>query len=291
MTQLRTTILAYLKEIRHPSGDEPAQVSVSSTVLANELQADIHAVRAALGDLANTGDVRLLYADRVLTPDTDVWVHLTRSTSPAEGRRLGALVLTREDVYSWALQLGLPPLSSESYSAVFVGQLAAWNDHNPEVARRIVSEVRALEGLGNRTETKAPTRFRHLPLRGLFHKHFLTEDFVFQNVAVEWGAAHGGNAKIDALIKEVLGKYAGDFRDPRLAAELAHRIVHEGLQSRSEQRRMTGEWIIFAQEDNKRTYLVISNHSDDPWECVAAIRRGSFPGQYDHLFSADDGAE
>lgn len=155
-------------------------------------------------------------------------------------------------------------LKTGSYKALFVDDLLKlWEVEgvSPEVVLR---EVRALEGAStsfmevegdepipvwagderfqlnlSSSATKRPTQFsrKKSPLKGLWHKHYFVSrtDFINQNVENQ------------------------TERFPSLSPMVA-------MLTRLVEAKVTGEWIIYKQQDGIRTYLCLATHPRDDAE-------------------------
>lgn len=67
--------------------------------------------------------------------------------------------------------------------------------------------------------------------------------------------------------------------DDKLIGFMLHEFVISGYQKRSQARRLTGGWIVYARQDEKNTYLALGTHGDDDaiYERVRACAN-EFPG-------------
>jgi hypothetical protein len=124
----------------------------------------------------------------------------------------------------------------------------------------ILREIDSLEGLRPGSTTKAAAPFSHPPLNRFWHKHFSSPRHLFRNVGEEWGLVRRSNKKLTILINEVARSH-GDKPD-QWPGVLAHRIWLEGYQVRSQQRRRTGDWIVFGKHEGRNYYLDLATHRE-----------------------------
>lgn len=123
----------------------------------------------------------------------------------------------------------------------------------------ILDEIGGLEGApGSKPSlTKPATRFRHKPLKGLWHKHFMQPSYICKNLDNHW-------------TPERLGKLAGEPQ-----TTWTYRIFMDGYRDRSRNRALTGEWIVFAKKEGANYYLTLGRHGDDQkiWHrCLTCAR-------------------
>jgi hypothetical protein len=124
----------------------------------------------------------------------------------------------------------------------------------------ILREIDSLEGLRRGSSTKDAAPFDHPPLNKFWHKHFSSTRHVLRNVGEEWGLTRQGNKKLTAVINEVARSH-GDKPD-QWPGVLAHKIWVEGHKIRGQERRQTGDWIIFGKNDGKNYYLDLATHNE-----------------------------
>lgn len=120
----------------------------------------------------------------------------------------------------------------------------------------VIEELKNLENGDGNTETKLATQFNRPPLAGLWHKHFFTHHFLVQNIQ---NALKGG--KLEALINDVMDPSKSSIITKEMISELSHRVTHEPVEERANNKRLTGEWIIFAKEGGKNYYLCLNTHN------------------------------
>jgi hypothetical protein len=113
----------------------------------------------------------------------------------------------------------------------------------------ITDEIAALEGGRRRSQTKGKRgeRFRGKWLKGLWHKHFFQPFYMLENLKLYWTeerikATFGEQMSIDeAIYHFVIGGYAG----------------------RAQSKRLTGEYFVFAKQDETAYYLTLAYHKED----------------------------
>ena len=144
------------------------------------------------------------------------------------------------------------------YASGLVSELTEMYDGRTDNVFAIFDEIAGLEGhpIARPSLTKPPSRFAKSPLQGLWHKHYHQSAFIPTNVVNHWRA----NGFADHL-KETAAKIP--IADDKMMGFLLHEFVISGYRDRSQARRLTGEWIIYARQDDRNTYLTLGIHGDD----------------------------
>jgi hypothetical protein len=147
----------------------------------------------------------------------------------------------------------------------------------PGDPRKIVAEIRALEGLGRSVGTKPAEAFKHPPLRGLWKKHYLVGGMgsLGANIQIGFGrkqkelrriVAQHWNPKTAHLPPEVVSRNIADA----VVGLYAERSRADGL---------TGEWIVYAlpstmkgtrpfSTGSEMAVSVSSHFCSQSWGCV-----------------------
>lgn len=102
---------------------------------------------------------------------------------------------------------------------------------------------------------KPATAFNRPPLKGLWHKHFFSAHFLVNNMLLALGK--DGLAK---LVDEVIDPAESSIVTKEMIEELAHRVAHEPVETRDQDGKLTGEWVIFAKHDGQHYYLCLNTH-------------------------------
>jgi hypothetical protein len=132
----------------------------------------------------------------------------------------------------------------------------------------VLDTIRMLEHGGPTGCTKTATPFNHPPLKGLWHKHFFSAHFVVQNIIL--GLGKDG---LEKLVSEVMDPAKSSVVTREMVRELAYRAVHDPLNTRAAQERLTGEWIVYLPHRGKNYYLCCNTHGADT--CPYALRQSS----------------
>jgi hypothetical protein len=66
---------------------------------------------------------------------------------------------------------------------------------------------------------------------------------------------------LERLVNEVMDPAKSQVITQEMIDELPHRTVHEPIEQRDAQKRLTGEWIAFARHNGKNFYLCCNTHN------------------------------
>ncbi|CAO3459617.1 hypothetical protein [Azospirillum argentinense] len=167
-----------------------------------------------------------------------------------------------EELQSFAEAIGLSRVAGGRCSTLFLLQIYAetFLPQSFSNAFKVVAEIAHLEGVGRSSHTKAAAAFERPPLLGLKKKHYLV----------------GGKASVARNIMLASGKKNREFRriaernyinetihlsPANIAKNIANDIVKLYL-NRSRKRSLTGNWIIFAEQNGQNYYLCLAAHDD-----------------------------
>lgn len=168
----------------------------------------------------------------------------------------GVRVVGPEELDEFAWLVGLKRIIDGRFSRQFVMDLLKMLEVDCVNPAYVVTEIKQLEH-GSKSRTKAAEEFKHPPLKGLWHKHFLAAQFLPANIKIEHGKK--GGEKI--ITRKNLSMRAGNDVGA-LSGEVSHEVVISAVEQYSARRALTAEWIVFAKHDGKNYYLRTCNHSN-----------------------------
>jgi len=120
----------------------------------------------------------------------------------------------------------------------------------------VLREIKNLESGKTHPQTKPASQFSRKPLKGLWHKHFFSAHFVPHNIS---NALKGG--VLEKLVNEVLDPSKSPIITKEMISELSYRVVHEPIEGRANDNKLTGEWVVFAKYNQKNYYLCCNTHN------------------------------
>lgn len=148
----------------------------------------------------------------------------------------------------------LDELIPNRYSEVFVVDLIMNLELNGIDPRHIIDEIKRLETLSADGYTKEATQFKHAPLHPLWHQHYFSAHYVVQNIQNEL------KKNFNTIWEESMGEKNSVIERKHLD-KLVHNIVEGTIETRSNEKRITGEWLVFSKETTGNIYLCMATHT------------------------------
>jgi hypothetical protein len=139
------------------------------------------------------------------------------------------------------------------YSAGLVREL----ENETENVSPIFEAIAALEGAKTATpsRTKEACPFdRGKWLKGLWHVHYTQAQFMRQNLELHWKPVD----RLKRLIKDSF-----DGRELSQAIRDFSKGFVEGYLQRGNEKKLTGEWVVFAKQDGVNYYLTLGTHKKE----------------------------
>lgn len=164
--------------------------------------------------------------------------------------------ITHEQLADFADLTGLDAVAPNRYSWLLVVDMLINLEVNGIDPTQVVQEIKSLESSSHPSFVKPATQFKHPPLYPLWHKHYFSAHFVPHNIHAELNRGE----KLENLVNEVLDPNKSPVITREMINELSHRVVHEPFEARSDEGRMTGEWLVFAKHDGNNYYLCMATH-------------------------------
>ncbi|WP_313171825.1 hypothetical protein [Massilia oculi] len=177
-----------------------------------------------------------------------------------------------EEIERYAAEHGLDQLIPGRYSSLFVFNLMSLERVSHIDVTPVIKEIQQLEGRGAGLQMKPATEFTGDRLKGLWHQHFFVThpSALAQNILNQ---LRGG--RLEALAKQHLS--AEGPLSTSAIRDFTDALVTGSLEERAEAGRLTGEWIIFANEDKGKFYLSIETHNQDDNVIAQNLRTACLP--------------
>lgn len=149
------------------------------------------------------------------------------------------------------------------YAHGFLVELAVNSADRRFNVHAIYDEIGKLEGTDTTPSiTKKPSQMRP-PLRGLWHKHYFQSNFIPRNL-LEETEKMARDGRWEAMFAPHYGKYVHEIID-----QIAHEMVIGAYERRAQDRRITGEFIVYErQADGSNYYLTLGRHGE--WDAIRA---------------------
>jgi hypothetical protein len=124
---------------------------------------------------------------------------------------------------------------------------------------QVAGEIEALEK-GETTGLKPPIQNRHLPLKGLWHKHYMQPSMASLAMNIQHGLKQHGIPHLAKKVQEA--KESGEERYFTIedVVPMVNDVVHGNWRRLHETAQLTGEWIVFAKHERLNYYLTLATH-------------------------------
>jgi len=169
----------------------------------------------------------------------------------------------------------LDHLIPNRYTEIFVADLIANLEINKIDPRFIIDEIKRLETLDDIGYTKQASQFKHAPLHPLWHQHYFSEHYIVNNIYNE--------IKIKNNLKKIYDNSMGELGsaiEQKHIDSFIHNIVDGTIEKRSNEQRITGEWLVFSKEEAGNVYLCMATHTmgdTNIYEKIAYCCERQFP--------------
>jgi hypothetical protein len=183
-------------------------------------------------------------------------------------------VVYQNEINEYMTEYGLDVIAKDRVSALFVINLMLLDLVSGIDPYLVINEIKALENIRPTMQTKAEAEFRGEHLKGLWHKHFLADlpSVIAKNILNQLGKNGLNN-----ITREVLDPDISPVITKEMLNELTHKVVVESLEKRADQDKLTGEWIVYAKENNSNYYLGIWRHDAGDENIAKAIKDTCVP--------------
>ena len=149
---------------------------------------------------------------------------------------------------------GLDSLIPNRYSEVLVVDLILNLELNGIDPGHIIDEIKRLETLCCDGYTKEATQFKHAPLHPLWHQHYFSAHYLVPNIQNEI------KKDFNTIWDKSMGA-EGSVIEPKHIEKLVHNLVDGTIETRSNEKRITGEWLVFSMEATGNIYLCMATHT------------------------------
>lgn len=149
---------------------------------------------------------------------------------------------------------GFDNLIPNRYSEVLIVDLMINLDLNGIDPRYIIDEIKRLETLENDGYTKEATQFKHPPLHPLWHQHYFSVQYLVPNIQNEI------KKNFKAIWDKSMGP-EGSVIEKEHIDDLVHNMVNGSIETRSDEKRITGEWLVFSKQATGNIYLCMATHT------------------------------
>lgn len=165
-----------------------------------------------------------------------------------------------QELISFANAIGLERACPGRYSMLLVLSLFGSAKSGFLNPGKVVSQIRAMEGLDKGQGLKAATLFRHPPLKGLWHQHYLEDGISSIARNLKRGLSKYGLPYVHGQIAESARTGVDKYITAEDVKKIADDVVSGNWDRLVNAQALTGEWIIFAKHNGENYYLSIGKH-------------------------------
>ena len=192
--------------------------------------------------------------------------------------------LSREKLIAWAeATVAFYGIDLDRISTVFLAQAFAVQSNGIFSAFDLTHPIKVLEGLTLADGTGPEEAFNRNTLRGLYKKHFSSPRFLAKNLA-NFANSKQGRKHVRKIWDEAAQASGTGIIDELFTKYLAHHMIIDPIEIKSQSNRMTGEWVVFHKHDGKNYYLTLAAHDEGDQNIhdriVLAFEFDQFPFSY-----------
>lgn len=172
------------------------------------------------------------------------------------------------EITDFAKFIGLERTAPDRYSLLLVLQLFGGFKSGFLDIAKVMREIEALEGIGGPSQLKPPILFRHPPLNGLWHKHYLESGIRAVAINVQKRLKKYGIPSLKHNIEESEKANVKRVFTKEDAGAIVKDLMHGNWERLAEAQALTGEWIIYARHEGQNYYLCLARHEHSQHEDI-----------------------
>lgn len=124
---------------------------------------------------------------------------------------------------------------------------------------KIIHEILGMEGV-DQSITKAETKFKHYPLKGLWHKHYFADGINVMAINLRGALNTYGMPWLSQKVKDAQESGEERYITAEDVAKIADDVVRGNWERKVADKKITGEWIIYTKHEGKNFYLCLAKH-------------------------------
>lgn len=168
---------------------------------------------------------------------------------------------TTSELLSFAGAIGLESVVAGRYSFLLLLELFGATQSGMLNPAKVVSQIRVLEGVEAARGLKAATPFKHPPLQGLWHQHYLEDGLPSMACNIQKGIDKFGLPWFKQKIADAKASGEERYITEADVVQIAHDAVVSNWERLINSEALTGEWLIFAKHEGKNYYLSLGKHN------------------------------
>jgi hypothetical protein len=168
------------------------------------------------------------------------------------------LTLTNNELDQLFYKIFFKKYENIIFSNLFKVQTVLLNEYSELDDIGIRNALNELEQGTNSHGMKTDSQYRDDPLKGFWKKHYFSPDYINMNMKSELQNERTTTSKqINQLFIDNKG-----HKFTEIVNELSNLIVIGTIKNRNNENRLTGEWIIYANSNDKHYVLTLANHKE-----------------------------
>ncbi|HDR8920143.1 TPA: hypothetical protein QDA94_005318 [Burkholderia vietnamiensis] len=164
-----------------------------------------------------------------------------------------------DDVEAFIQRTALDTIAPGRFSSLLVLNLFGASMAGVMEPSCVIREIKALE-IGINTGFKPGSTLNHLPLKGLWHKHYQVVSLPSLAKNIKRGLDIHGMPLFEQRMKEAQAAGIVRYVQVEDVAALASDVVHGNYVRLHDENRLAGEWLIYAKHEGQNYYLTICTH-------------------------------
>lgn len=165
------------------------------------------------------------------------------------------------ELLSFAEAIGLESVVAGRYSFLLLLELFGATQSGMLNPAKVVSQIRVLEGVEAARGLKAATLFKHPPLQGLWHQHYLEDGLPSVARNIQKGIGKFGLPYVKQKIADAKASGEERYFTEADVAQIAYDAVMSNWERLINSEALTGEWLVFAKHEGKNYYLSLGKHN------------------------------
>jgi hypothetical protein len=129
--------------------------------------------------------------------------------------------------------------------------------------RKIIYEIKALEGTGRASQTKAPIRNTRPPLKGLWHKHYQGSGLPALAKNIQRALNQYGVPSAKRKVREAQRSGQLRYFSEEDIKEISREVAQDNYSRLGRDAAVTGEWLLFATHQDQNYYLSLATHDEN----------------------------
>ncbi|RON40602.1 hypothetical protein [Pseudomonas brassicacearum] len=165
------------------------------------------------------------------------------------------------DIRAFEEAIGLNRIAPSRYSTYLSTQLFCQSVFDPRLSvSRVIAEIEALECTDRKSATKPAALFNRLPLKGLWHKHYIQNGISSMAINLRHAINKFGLPKFEQKVKDLGASGEERYLEASDIDEIVYEAVLGNYGRRYEAGQMTGEWMVYAIHEGQNYYLCLGTH-------------------------------